>query len=1577
MNLFVNSAWTAEGKVPKKTPFGEELVYGKNAFPSLSNAKIYAYEHPSYAPFYYHDFDKEITFDNGLGLTGLRSQEIKPTFKEDSTKNSYSAYSKIAPTGTIKVTFSPVDLELSGYKSVTINPTTNYVYTVLGGNNQIAHIFNETYGKTNVQKESATVAGKADGTLTLNGVAQVVAGGVYASAYGMANDDILPNVAAFKPAAPGNPWTEAWGTSKTTVLSALPGYANVTIEGGGSALNLAGGTLNYSRIAEATYTSDYLTLIALNKSCSSGTAAAGTLTIDAGYVQRASNYASVKFYGAADFTELKGGTESESAKTTYTYAPGTLTKKATSEHSSAFSATGSVEIGDIYAGSGDRGIFLYAKVTVGDARLGNLDAGNVKETGKETNEIVSSGTAKEKTTTTFSSSYHMAGGGTLTAAKGATWAQMNDVTGFTNVNLVGATVSGKIGACYYGTPYSCSETSSSTVSGVFLQSKTTSKYDDGAAGTVTLKDSLVSSGIYGFQTVKLTNTIVSSGIGGGKSVDDETRTQNRTEKNGVITSTFTSQTKDNDSTVGTLTMAGGSLKNAVIMNYATVTLDDVMGNVVAAMGGNNSREYKYTLTTVGGVETLYDSSYAYNGAAAGTLTVNYGGGLTISGISCFSKVTMNGGKLKGDITSGWSEKATQAQKQTSDTKKDIQNISSSSYYTQSLTGNVTLTDVDGDAASIYDYQTIMLDGTTVKAVYNSVYVISNASSAELSDGGYTTLKSASLMSRSSTPTTVLTLKNGASVTSDAFGIKTLSLDSGTFVGSTVEMVGSRYYNSDSYTSKGGKFTSTYVYQDTSSACGAVTAGVYAYTGNISGAAKVTGTSAVFGDLTGDTLTSESKETTTNVSSSYSETMTSSAAATATLTDGGAGKLVGYGNVKLNSAAYIDSAAAGNSKWTYSETSATALYSRSHLSEYNVAGALTMAPDTAVNYNVWGYATVALDSAAIGGAVGGAREKMSEDLKKTFTSDGSVLTNQTYTSESVSAPGVTLTIKNAGAYVGGNVSGIKTLTLGAGNVGVYGNVDMTSFNSKITDKITYNQKTGVYEEKREEFRKESAAGTITAVDDAIIDGDVTGAAKVTLTDAWLSSDTIASNFTESRTLIVKGPVVSGNFDSSAWVGLDHATEVTSQYVSSGAAAGNFTLTRGQAAGIEGYAAVKLTSATVGYAFAGTHKDTETNVYKNGIDTLTSTYSSGVVGTLTATSVSFTDTTATVSGFATVTLTDCDCAGGNFYGGSYEETTSGTGNGVTYAAASTYASNHAATNYMTKAAGTFTALRSDLGGSIYDYATVTLTDCTAGGISATYDSSVKTTLTLGGSNSFTNTVYGICNVTVKNGETAADGFGGTDGNDTFTVNAGAAVQTSFWYSTGGEDKVVINGTLRLLGTTIENAGGTLSVSGSGIIAVKDSDFAAVLAQLNAPGVTVKGVELVAAGASESTVVAIRTKKEELADDTAKGARKFEGVEMNGWLSSEVNVLTGKFADTVDWIKFKYEEFCDYAVKLDDSIRHNDVTVELYKGGTKIQDVAWTGGKFDIDEVGLAAGTEYQLKLSIAPDNKAALAYNVTKS
>ena len=40
--LFVNSVWTMAKKVPAKSPFGGELVYGENAFATLDEAIAYA-----------------------------------------------------------------------------------------------------------------------------------------------------------------------------------------------------------------------------------------------------------------------------------------------------------------------------------------------------------------------------------------------------------------------------------------------------------------------------------------------------------------------------------------------------------------------------------------------------------------------------------------------------------------------------------------------------------------------------------------------------------------------------------------------------------------------------------------------------------------------------------------------------------------------------------------------------------------------------------------------------------------------------------------------------------------------------------------------------------------------------------------------------------------------------------------------------------------------------------------------------------------------------------------------------------------------------------------------------------------------------------------------------------------------------------------------------------------------------------------------------------------------------------------------------------------------------------------------
>ena len=196
---------------------------------------------------------------------------------------------------------------------------------------------------------------------------------------------------------------------------------------------------------------------------------------------------------------------------------------------------------------------------------------------------------------------------------------------------------------------------------------------------------------------------------------------------------------------------------------------------------------------------------------------------------------------------------------------------------------------------------------------------------------------------------------------------------------------------------------------------------------------------------------------------------------------------------------------------------------------------------------------------------------------------------------------------------------------------------------------------------------------------------------------------------------------------------------------------------------------------------------------------------------------------------------------------------------------------------------------------------------------------------------------------------------------------------WDFGDGSDKAVINGTMRLPGN-LDNIG-KLHFSGSGIVAMTATDYATVKSDpaLGLPGdVSFSGqVALVNAGAKESTVCAIRTRKEEPADNTAAKARRSSGeTDMGGWLSGTEDEAQGKFADTEDWIRYDNFDSLTYGVSPDTISRHDDVTVEVWKNGTRIQNVAWNGytKRFTVDNSAFADGAEYLLHLKIAEGTEA---------
>jgi hypothetical protein len=94
--LFVNSKWTDARKVPKRSPYGVELVYGENAFRTLAEAIAYA-KAQSLADVRCIDGDKIVTITSTDGeVARIAAEEIKgtETVKAGKTGTTYTARSK-------------------------------------------------------------------------------------------------------------------------------------------------------------------------------------------------------------------------------------------------------------------------------------------------------------------------------------------------------------------------------------------------------------------------------------------------------------------------------------------------------------------------------------------------------------------------------------------------------------------------------------------------------------------------------------------------------------------------------------------------------------------------------------------------------------------------------------------------------------------------------------------------------------------------------------------------------------------------------------------------------------------------------------------------------------------------------------------------------------------------------------------------------------------------------------------------------------------------------------------------------------------------------------------------------------------------------------------------------------------------------------------------------------------------------------------------------------------------------------------------------------------------------------------
>ena len=865
--LFVNAAWT-EAKHPAKSPFGVELVWGENAFATLDEAIARA-EAQSLTDVQYIVGDKQVTVNDATGALGfIAATEIKGTETAKPAKTGVTFTAQTKQSVANKITFDNsgaapgTTATLAGFKEVVLNGGSA---AVLGGANTLTHIHAaDATAKGNTVKDSATVTGKADGVLTVNGARLAAGTGAWAEVKSEYGDQITSTTTAFQFAHPGDPDSPLWGYVEYSMFDNLPGYATVTLTSGALAEALTGGNLNFTRVTDATYSSG--TLLSLTKSASASAKAAGKLTLDNAGVGMATFYSTVGLKGDIGFSELVGGTLCGNDKTTYQYTSGArnATIKTTSSGTGEFGAAGSLDINGRITGGYLHNVSGYAKVTIGTAgdgtQFGTFDAQNSKESVSSTTERVTTplagGSSSVKSTTTEIASTTYTAGGTLATAKGAGAVNFWTINGFNKVDLVNATVSNGIRTVNSNSYYSDAAT---LVDGVLTQSKWSEKYSDAATGTLSLSGGVVSTGIYGFATVKITGAHLDvSGIEGDKKTYNEMWSSDTASdaKTGIVTSTYVYSDNFTCTAAGALTFVNASFGGYYtphLEGYAAVTFDRADGSISWIAGNNQGESYsskKTQLQSGGGPTTtaLLDVKYVSSRTATGTLTATGGtGGLAFGSINGFSKVSLTGMAVNNDVYAS-TAKTTESTFVSRNTRTGALASAYQSSGSAKLAGNATLVNVSGAfTGGVKGYQTVTLDGTTVGGKINDPVFYTDVNYScrnDFSDDGVTLAKQAYQSGSALAATGALTLKNGAQVAGSAGGLKTLTIGAGCAVGGNAAMYARKVAETDNIASKNGVYEEKYQRTTSRTAAGTVTVTSGGTAASIECAAKVTATDAV-------------------------------------------------------------------------------------------------------------------------------------------------------------------------------------------------------------------------------------------------------------------------------------------------------------------------------------------------------------------------------------------------------------------------------------------------------------------------------------------------------------------------------------------------------------------------------------------------------------------------------------------------------------------------------------------------------------------------------------------------------------
>ena len=1434
--IFVNSAWAK--KVPAKSPQGTDLIYWDNAFVSIGSAV--AKYGTTLGTMDVILLDRKSTVENGVvDYVYFASQEID---RLGSVKGR-TATSKVSVSGDFSLTYdqnsAPAEVKMEGFLNVSIAPTgwmgSPPTITVLGGKNTVSHSYTDT---GTAYKRTASISSTAAGSLTVNNSYVATAGGAFSdvvSPDGTFDIDIGQSI--FEVSGIGKE-NQADFDVYSSRLETLSGYAAVSLENSASADLLYGGTQSFSVSLDANFAADRI-----NKSYTSGTQAAGSLTVKNSSIGYASGYATVSFTGAVSgFDMIDGHTGNVSQKTTYSYThvekfgEDLWTEKKTMSRSSGTSAAGKATISELPSGP-PACVYGYGTVTVTDSQVGYVEAGSSKGSSSETSSAVDTKAGKDafvvKTTTESSSeSGSSATLGTLTAAN----SEIASIAGFNKIVLDQTHVTGTIyasSAGVFASDHKLTIDFTEKDDGSISQYKQVTGDSSAATGTLTMTDGTVDGDVSGYAAVTASDTVFSGVVAGGKTSSSDT-TANSIVVNAKtgMTDTQTAKNSSASSAVGKLTLTGGSV-GGYVSGFATVAATGTVfhSDIVGGATENLSSEYNGT-TNSAGVQSKHVDTQAYT--ASGTLTLT-GGSVKGKNIDGYAAVTgqntaFNLGVVSGSIKSGKFSSSETATMTFTD-KKDETVTTSDDSKSNSAVGKLTLTGGNVYGKDLAGFQTVTLTGVAgqVQNIFGAGDIVGDPIAGKWTE-------SENIKKTEVASTSLLTAKTR-------------------------------------------KFT------ETEGAAGAftLTAGAtptdFAVTGELCGYGKVAAGYGAFGGITG-------------------------------------------GATEKN-----------DDSLTYTRTDKKISTKASRTESSTAAGSVSLSGSTTtVSGYIDGYAAVTLDGARMtGGAstfVYAGAETRTYSLATEKDAYGN-FTSSVYTVSHKSDPNATISVSN-GANVEA-VYGVKTATIRQG--GTAGGLSCFATSSQTSE--TVSRKGAVYSDVRTYTWSDKAAATVTVSDSTVV--GISGAGKVTATDSTVGYLGSLNEEVSQKTQLtgavadLLNTVLYDDDLGDLWaakINEDDSSKVVGNSTDTYSSTASVTLTRSDATGILGFGTVKLLdgSCVFGSVSCKTSRQVDKIIWDAGSYTMESTTTENVAGSLTAQKSSI---DGYVAGFASVTL-DGAAVNGDISGGKAVIVEKYEGMGADY---STAESSAVKTEQVTEtAAGTLKAVNSFVNGRIEDFKSVTFSG----------DSEVR-----GG-------IYGI-----------------SGDRETVTVAAKSALTLSgnaFLGEAGYEiDTCTIAGTLRIAVDNAANFGCAVNkFSGKGTIAIQENDFVKISEQL-AP--VLGGQFDIVNGGNQYAVKAIRSRAEELADNTQKKATAMKaGTDVHGWLCSKDG--DGRFEDIEDWFSFaraKAGAAYEVLIELDESYRAGELHCSLWDGTNDISGdiIPELPGQYRIAADVLSQHASVQLRLFVAGD------------